>query len=237
MELYLAVGEEVSGPHGLDEVGQFLESQQIGPETLAQVVGDEEWRPLGELVELPRVPPVAAAPPVAVAVAPVAAQSVLPVGPALAGGVGGLPGAEHLVAAARRDFVVGVVCIFLISALGFGMAMLKSGSDFEVPPWYASVMWALPAILVLLGIGAALQSKACFGVVALLYAIDLALGLAIGIMAILVFVGMGFFVGVALVALFLLAKIIVMVILLRGMTGLHKMQLYRRQAAGRPMMY
>ena len=101
-----------------------------------------------------------------------------------------------------------------------------------MPAWYVSILWLLPVAFLLFGIGTAFRSKACYWIVTLIYAIDLALSLAVGIMLGLLFAAAEAWLGVGIVGLYFVVRLVILKILLRGMSGLDKMRLYQRQAMG-----
>ncbi len=49
---YVVIDDAVSGPHGLEELGQMLEEKKILPITPAVLDGHENWMPLEKLIHL-----------------------------------------------------------------------------------------------------------------------------------------------------------------------------------------
>ena len=49
---YVMIGETVSGPHGVEEVGDMLAEGAILPATLAVEEGSENWMPLEKLIDI-----------------------------------------------------------------------------------------------------------------------------------------------------------------------------------------
>lgn len=179
IRIYIFKEEETWGPYELQDIPELLAEGRIGGEDLAALAGEDDWKPLSELIEIRapagKTPPVAPAPPVA---------QIQQTGPQLLTPASGAPrsltpGAAQsaqasLVLSSRIDCSSAAFSVFFVAIINLllGILAITIKSEVLTEMGVGTVQLVFGGLMAVLGIFVLLHSKGALALALLVFVGD-----------------------------------------------------------------